>query len=172
LTAWWQIMSATPENEATNRQGSSFADDRAGFWEAVVKGTDIRRTASFPLMTVGLLLAVLCGGVAIAAEKPEVPVVNAMVGSCSASFTVLDPEKKPVYGAKITVVVRFGLAGIRKTELQVGTNSEGKARVIGLPERAKKPLEFRISSGFFGKTIEVDATEKCESTIEVVLEKQ
>jgi hypothetical protein len=104
-----------------------------------------------------------------AAEEPEVPVINGMVGSCSANFTVLDAGKKPIYNAKIEVVIRHGFAGIRKSELQVGTNSEGKARVIGLPEKAKKALEFTVSSGSLSKTVLLNPQEKCTASVEVVL---
>jgi hypothetical protein len=106
---------------------------------------------------------------AIADEKPEVPVINGMVGSCSVNFTVTDSDKKPIYNAKIDVIIRYGFRGFHKSELQIGTNSEGKARVIGLPDKVKKPLEFRVSSGTLSKTVPVNTTEKCDSSVEVVL---
>ncbi len=110
------------------------------------------------------------GGGAVASDTPEVPVINGGVGSCSVTFTVRDVDKKPIYNAKIEVVIRYGLLGFHKSELQVGTNSDGKARIIGLPEKVKKPLEFRISSGDLSRTVEVNPTIKCDSTLEVVLE--
>jgi hypothetical protein len=114
-------------------------------------------------------LVFILGAAAVAADKPEVPEINGMVGSCSANFTVTDTEKKPIYNAKIEVVIRYGFGGLHKSELQIGTNSEGKARVIGLPEKVKKPLEFRISSGPLSKTVLVNPTEKCDASVEVVL---
>ncbi len=104
-----------------------------------------------------------------AGDQPEIPSINGSVGSCSALFTVLDAAKKPIYDAKINVVIRYGFGGLHKVELQVGTNSDGKARVIGLPEKSKKPLEFHVRSGDLSKTVMVDATAKCESSVEVVL---
>ena len=77
-----------------------------------------------------------------AGDKSEIPSINGSVGSCSALFTVLDAGKKPVYDAKINVVIRYGFGGLHKVELQVGTNSDGKARVIGLPEKSKSPSSF------------------------------
>ena len=112
----------------------------------------------------------MAGGAVVAADASEVPVINGGVGSCSATFTVKDVDKKPIYNAKIEVVIRYGFLGLHKNELQIGTNSDGKARVIGLPEKVKKPLEFRISSGDLYSTVEVNPTIKCDSTLEVVLE--
>jgi len=114
-------------------------------------------------------LLLVLGVAALAAEKPEVPVVDAHLGSCSADFTVRDGENKAIYGAKITVLVRYGMMGFRKMELQVGTNSEGKARVDGLPERARQPLEFAVSHGGLSKTVKADTAAKCIATFEVTL---
>jgi hypothetical protein len=111
----------------------------------------------------------ILAGALIAAQSPEVPVVDGHIGACSATFTVTDSQKKPVYDAKIDVAVRYGFAGLHKTELQVGTNSDGKARVAGLPERVKKPLEFVITKGSISKTVLVDPSKKCDGTIEVTL---
>jgi len=116
-----------------------------------------------------MILAVNLAAAATDRDKPEVPVINGMAGSCSANFTVTDTDKKPIYNAKIEVVIRYGFVGMHKSELQIGTNSDGKARVTGLPEKVKKPLEFRVSSGSLFKTVPVNPTEKCDSSLEVVL---
>lgn len=117
----------------------------------------------------GVALLFILGDAAIAPNTPEVPVIDGGLGSCSANFTVTDNEKKPIYNAKIDVVLRYGFIGLRKSELQVGTNSDGKARVTGLPEKAKKPLEFRITSGPLSKTILHNPSAKCDANFEVVL---
>jgi hypothetical protein len=116
-----------------------------------------------------MALAFVLAAVATAGDKVEVPVINGMAGSCSANFTVTDSAKNPIYNAKIEVTLRYGFVGMRKSELQIGTNSDGKARVTGLPEKVKKPLEFRVSSGDLSKTVQVNPTEKCDSSVEVVL---
>ncbi len=118
---------------------------------------------------ISLVLLFVTNGAVIAADKPEVPVINGAIGSCSADFTVTDSEKKPIFNAKIHVIIHYGLLGIKRMELRVGTDSDGKARVIGLPEKTKKPLEFDISSGDLSKAVLVDPTAECKSTIEVVL---
>jgi hypothetical protein len=114
-------------------------------------------------------LLLLLAPASIAVENPEVPVVDGHLGSCSVTFAVRDNEKKPIYNAKIHVVVRYGFLGLHKMSLEVGTNSEGKARVAGLPENAKKPFKFDVTSGRFFKHVLVDSREKCKSTIDVDL---
>ncbi len=99
----------------------------------------------------------------------ELPVVDGHLGSCTASFTVTDGQKKPIYDAKIDVTIRYGFLGLHRIELQVGTNSEGKARVAGIPERSKKAFEFRVSKGEAVKTIEYDPSTKCKASFDVVL---
>ena len=108
---------------------------------------------------------------AIAAAQQEVPVVDAHLGQCKADFTVRDGERKPIYDAKIDVEVRYGFLGLHKMELQVGTNSGGKARVAGLPEKSKKSLEFHITHGSLSKVILINPSEKCSASTEVDLAK-
>lgn len=114
-------------------------------------------------------LLLFLGGVMLAAQELEVPVVDGHIGACSATFTVMDNGKRPIYNAKIDVVIHYGFLGLHKTALQVGTNSDGKARVAGLPERVKKPLEFFITSGRLSKTVLVDPSVKCDANFEVTL---
>ena len=114
------------------------------------------------------LLALALTGVALAAQA-QIPTVDAHLGSCSATFTVRDKDKKPVYNAKVSVQFRYGPLGTRKMSLEVGTDSEGKARVAGLPENRKNPFEFEISSGQLSKIIRADTAKECKMTIEVNL---
>ncbi|MBZ5513462.1 MAG: hypothetical protein LAN62_01200 [Acidobacteriia bacterium] len=60
----------------------------------------------------------------------------------------------------------------RKTDLEVGTNSDGKARIEGLPERARKPLEFRIHHGDRQKSVSQDPSSECHAKFTVVLAAQ
>jgi hypothetical protein len=106
-------------------------------------------------------------GLAIAEEN--VPMVDAHLGGCSTTVTVLNSEDKPVYNAKVMVDIRYGFLGIRKMSLEAGTNSEGKATMAGLPEKAKNPLEFQIISGSVLKKVLVDTAAKCKDSIQVKL---
>jgi hypothetical protein len=58
---------------------------------------------------------------------------------------------------------------MRKTDLQVGTNSDGKARFTGLPNFSKKPLAFHIKSGTVSKTVTDDPETNCNAVYDVVL---
>jgi len=111
---------------------------------------------------------VLCVPV-LANNSPEVPVVDGGVGSCRADFTVKDEAGKPIYNAKIHVTLKFGFLNLRKTELEVGTNSDGKARFTGLPDSPKKPLEFQIKSGTVSKSVTDDPSTTCNAVYDVAL---
>jgi hypothetical protein len=108
-------------------------------------------------------------GVSQTAKEPEIPQVDGKIGPCKADFTVKDGEGKPIYNAKIDVLIRYGFFSMRKTELEVGTNSDGKARVLGLPSNSKKPLEFQIKSGTVAGSVTDDPSTTCNATFEVVL---
>jgi hypothetical protein len=94
--------------------------------------------------------------------------VDARLGRCAATFAVRD-NQKPVYNAKISVIIRSGAFGVRKSELQVGTNTEGRGRIAGLPEKTKKPLQFEIRHGEVLRTILANPSAKCDATFDVNL---
>jgi len=102
-------------------------------------------------------------------NSTDVPVVDGGIGTCRADFTVKDEAGKPIYDAKIKVTLRWGFFNKRKLDLEIGTNGDGKARVIGLPDSPKKPLEFQIKSGTITKSIEDDPSANCTAIYEVTL---
>ena len=110
----------------------------------------------------------LCGSL-LAAQSPQIPVVDGALGSCRADFTVKDGSDKPIYNAKIHVLIKYGFFSKRKTDLEVGTNSDGKASVTGLPNMPKKPLEFSVKSGTVEKTVTDDPSENCNAKFDVTL---
>ena len=103
-----------------------------------------------------------------AAPAPEVPVLNAKLGKCSASFTVKDANGAPVYLALVHVRVRYGAMGVKRMDLEVGTNSDGKAVINGLPNKAR-PMTYDIQKD--GKKAVADqVVEKtCEAILDVTL---
>lgn len=105
----------------------------------------------------------------IAQQTQDVPKIDGGVGACRADFTVRDGEKKPIYNAQISVQLRYGFMNMRKTDLQVGTNSDGKARFTGLPNFPKKPLAFHIKSGTVSKTVTDDPETNCNAVYDVAL---
>src|SRR5438445_12294905 len=100
-----------------------------------------------------------------AATKNPIPVINGDLGACSVQFTVTDASGQPVSDAKIRVHIAYGFMSIRKLDLEVGTNTEGKASFEGLAEKVKRPNEFNDLQGKGeGVTVfDLDKTCKYES---------
>lgn len=115
-----------------------------------------------------VLFMVACGLIPCAAA--DAPVVKGDLGPCSADFTVTDTASKPVYDAKIRVTIVYGFMNKRKSDLEIGTDSEGKARIEGLPEKVKKILEFKIQHGEKTKSVMHDPANECHASFAVVLD--
>ena len=104
-----------------------------------------------------------------ATSKNPVPVINGELGSCSVQLTATDASGQPLSDAKIRVHIAYGFMSIRKLDLEVGTNTEGKARFEGLPEKVKRALEFHASQGKREGTAVIDSTKNCKSEHTIVL---
>src|SRR2546421_9808473 len=107
------------------------------------------------------------------AKAPDVTLMKAALGgACSADFTVKDADGKPVYAAMVHVKVRYGFAGVKRADLEVGTSSEGKARIEGLPDKAR-PMTYDITKkdGDVEKKTSVtqDVADMCHATFDVTL---
>lgn len=103
------------------------------------------------------------------ASDPETAVINARLGPCSADFTVADAKGQPIYNATIHVRIRYGLLGVKRMDLEVGTNGDGKARFEGLPEKAR-PLVYDITKADRKRTVHQDLATECQATFAVALE--
>lgn len=99
----------------------------------------------------------------------EVPVVDGAAGPCKADFTVTDASGKAIYNAHVHVQVRYGFMSQRKTDLDVGTNSDGKARFTGLPSKVKKPLEYTVKYKDQSKSVMSDPAVDCNADLKVQL---
>jgi hypothetical protein len=121
------------------------------------------------LFSLFLLISIAGWAQAQPSSKQEIPAVNADIGACSAEFLVRDASGKPLYDAKVSLIVHSGFLGLRKTEVQVGTNSEGRARVTGLPAKSKKPLEFIVRYQHRAKTVTDDPGSNCGAQFDVRL---
>lgn len=104
-----------------------------------------------------------------AANQPEIPTIDAGIGSCRADFNVKDGTGKPVYNAKINTTIKYGFMNLRKAQLEAPTNTDGQARFTGLPNFSKKPLEFVITSGTVSKTEIDDPVTNCKAVFNVTL---
>lgn len=106
-------------------------------------------------------------------ENEKVPVMDGEAGPCSVELTVVDPDGKPVYAATIKVHIAYGFGGVRRLDLQAGTNSQGKVKFIGLPARVHRPpLEFHASKAELLGNATYDPTSECQGTHTVTLAKQ
>jgi hypothetical protein len=131
------------------------------------------RTALLSLVLTALLAggpAVAGSGATQAAESQEVPVIKADIGPCSADIRVTDLSGKPLYNAKIHVQIRYGFLGLRRLDLEIGTNAAGKARFEGLPEKVKKPLEFQVRYGDRSALVFDDPGLKCHASHAAVVQ--
>jgi hypothetical protein len=100
-------------------------------------------------------------------KPPEVPNVDAGAGACWVDFSVTD-HRKPVYNAKIHAQVRYGIA--HKTDVEVGTNYEGKARISGLPQKVRKPpLTFDVRKDNAISAVTHDPATNCHASYDVAL---
>jgi hypothetical protein len=100
--------------------------------------------SGFPVTAV-LVLLLLTACRPLTASDIPVPSIDAGLGPCTVDFTVTDAGQNPIYDAKITVRIKYGFLGLRRIDLEIGTNSNGRARFTRLPEKARKPpLEFVV----------------------------
>src|SRR5579863_9438044 len=127
------------------------------------------RKSNLPLLTLcALPLATLPH--ASPGDPKSIPVIDGSIGPCSADFTITDPSGAPVYAANIKVHIAYGFMYARKLDLEVGTNSDGKARFTGLPDRTKQGLFFRASAANREGSAFVDPAKTCTANLTVTLQ--
>ncbi len=122
-------------------------------------------------MVRALVLSLFFAGWTLASQQPvPVPQVNAGVGPCTVDFTVSQSNNRPLYNAEISVRIAYGFMGLKKMDLKVGTNSEGKARFIGLPEKVHNPpLAFIVKAEGLTKTVNYWPNVKCHARYAVIM---
>ncbi len=102
-------------------------------------------------------------------SPPEVPVLKANLGGdCSADFVVRGADGQPVYNATLHVRVRYGFMSVKRSDLEIGTNADGKARIEGLPSKAK-PLAYDVRKGDAKAAVMQDVENACHATFDVSL---
>jgi len=101
-----------------------------------------------------------------------VPVIQGGAGPCSLELTVRGADGKPVYAATVKVHVKYGFGGIWRLDLEAGTNSDGKVKFAGLPDRVQRPpLEFHASKDEFMGIAAFDPSTECQGKHDITLEK-
>jgi hypothetical protein len=91
----------------------------------------------------------------------KVPEISGNLGGCSVEIHVIDSAGKSVYGAQVSVHIRYGFGGFHRLDLQIGTNSDGFARFVGLTERARMPLSFYADYHGRETVVPVDLRQNC-----------
>lgn len=105
-------------------------------------------------------------------DPHTIPVIDGSIGPCSADFTVTDAGGVPVYDAKIRVHIAYGFMNTHKLDLEVGTNTDGKATVTGLPDRIKHGFYFHASQADRTGEAFDDPANTCKAKFSIVLQKK
>jgi len=100
--------------------------------------------------------------------KPEVPALKAGLGTCAADFVVKDGDGKPVYQAMIHAKIRYGALSVKRMDVEVSTNDEGKARIEGLPGKAR-PIVYDIEKAGVKATAEQKVATGCLASLQITL---
>jgi len=99
-------------------------------------------------------------------------VIDGGAGPCSVEFTVTDANAKPQYDATVKVHITYGFAGVRKLDLEAGTNINGKVRFKGLPAKVHNPpLEFDASKDLLTGMATYNPALECEAKHDIMLDK-
>ena len=139
---------------------------------AVRVGGSLAARTRFGLWILGMMLLCLAGVQSLVGNPADVPSVSAGMGPCTADFTVVDAASKPIFDAKVHVKFKYGFMSKRDTDLDVGTNSDGKAHIEGLPNKLKKPpLEYTVTSAGMTKLVTNDPAADCHPYFNVTLGK-
>lgn len=109
---------------------------------------------------------------AASSASQQVPSIDGGLGPCSVEVTVKRPGGKVVEGAKVAVHIAYGFLNVRRLDLEVPTNMDGKARITGLPNNLKHGLLLHGSTDNLLGTAFVDPAKNCEAKHELVLVQQ
>ena len=102
----------------------------------------------------------------------KVPVIQGGAGPCSLELTVGGADGKPAYAATVKVHIAYGFGGMRRLDLEAGTNSDGKVKFAGLPARVQRPpLEFHASKDELQGVAAFDPSTECQAKHDIMLEK-
>jgi len=107
-----------------------------------------------------------------APDPHAVPVIDGGIGPCTADLTIDDEAGAPVYAAKIKVHIAYGFGSFHKLDLELGTNIDGKARFIGLPDRIKHGLYFHASEGDRTGEAFDDPANTCKAQFIITIQKK
>ena len=116
--------------------------------------------------------AVAPGGTTSAQAAEKVPSMDGGAGPCALDLTIVSADAKPVYAAIVKVHIAYGFAGIRRLDLEAGTNSEGRVKFTGLPARVHRPpLQFIAAKDGLSGMATFDPESECQASHKIMLQK-
>ena len=105
-------------------------------------------------------------------HNEKVPVIQGGAGPCSIELTVMGANGKPVYAATVKVHIAYGFGGMRRLDLEAGTNSDGKVKFTDLPRRVvRPPLEFHALKDEFEGVAAYDPSTEYQAKHDITLAK-
>jgi len=99
-----------------------------------------------------------------------VPMLDGAIGPCSAEFHVVGGDNKPLYLVQVHTLIKYGAFGIKKLDLQISTNADGKAKFTGLPDVNKRPIFFDLKQGQKVAQRAFEPGTDCHPVFEVILQ--
>ena len=93
--------------------------------------------------------------------------ISADLGPCSALIVVTSSDSKPIYGAKITTRIQYGLLGVKKLDLEAYSGADGRLKITNLPETLKKPMYIHISKDDKQEVEEFKPEVQCHATLKI-----
>ena len=115
------------------------------------------------------MLSIVATDTAIPQNQAVPAEISADLGACSAAITVTGADSKPIYAAKITARVQYGVMGIKKLDLEAYTGLDGKLKITRLPESLKKPMVIHVSKDNKGDQVEFKPGQSCHATFDIQL---
>jgi hypothetical protein len=115
------------------------------------------------------MLSIVATDTAIPQTQAVPGEISADLGPCSAAITVTGADSKPIYAAKITARVQYGVMGIQKLDLEAYTGPDGKLKITRLPESLKKPMVIHVSKDNKGDQVEFKPAQSCHATFDIQL---
>ena len=95
--------------------------------------------------------------------------ISADLGPCSALIIVTNSDSKPIYGAKVTTRIQYGLLGVKKLDLEAYSGADGRIKITNLPETLKKPMYIHIAKDDMQEIEEFKPEVQCHATLKVQL---
>jgi hypothetical protein len=90
------------------------------------------------------------------------------LGECATDFAVKDGAGHAVANATVRMHIRYGLLGLRRMDLSVGTAADGRAHIQGLPDSASL-LRYEVGKGRIVAQITHDLSRQCRERYDVTL---